>query len=245
MKGPFLQLAAILLATTAIQYASSSYSFLKYALFGSNDWLMAGLLMLVLGISIGLTAIAWILVTIFASAVGSCLSALRSRNSPNYSLDREVAKSRFMVYSACTLGLIRVVPASALFVFYFTVWFLLTSSAYTKSDLPTAQNVYRYRQTILVFLLSFLPYHIPPLIVYVKDVLIGWTYQPSYSLVMVVQDMPIVFILIYLITFGKNPDMIELKMTKYLIFVMNGVILYQLIFGFLHPFMIITLLFSK
>lgn len=213
LKSSYVQLAIILASTSMIQHFSMNKGVLKNVLFGQDDWLMVVLLLLAFGIGIGLTAIAWFLVETLVTVISTCLNMLlrSNRTAAPTAQSRDAAKSRFILYSASTLGLIRVVPVSVLFAFYFVIWFFLTCSAYSKSDLPTVQNVYRYRQSILIFLLSFLPYYIPQLIVYVKDLLIGWQYQPSFSMVTLLQDMPVVFALIYLITFGKTPDIIELK----------------------------------
>jgi hypothetical protein len=110
------------------------------------------------------------------------------------------------------VGLLSFVPPSVIFTAYYIVWLMMTcvARAFAKSDLPSFQNIYNYRLSWLVYLTSFLPYYVPQVIVYAKDLLIHWNYHPV-SLVLILEDAPSLLTLIYLVTIGKNPDILELK----------------------------------
>lgn len=178
----------------------------KYILFGSDDWMLAGLLCFAFVLGIGLTAVFWFvistLVFIISRMIPLRLFVVKSTSSMMH----------FIIQLSIVIGLLSFVPLSVIFTVYYIVWLLMTSIACTfaKSDLPSFQNIYNYRLSWLVYLTSFLPYYIPKVIVYAKDLLIHWNYHPV-SIVLILQDSPSLLILIYLVTIGKNPDTLELK----------------------------------
>jgi hypothetical protein len=221
LAGPYIQLAVILSVTTLCQcyfYNNSpetihnrffyyvSVIFSKHILFASDDWMLTGLLGLAFTLGIGLTAIFWFaistLVYILSTIIPLRLFASKSTSSPTY----------FVIQLSIVVGLLSFVPPSVIFTVYYIVWLLMTgiARASAKSDLPSFQNVYHYRLSWLVYLTSFLPYYVPQVIVYAKDLLIRWNYHPV-SFTLLLQDTPSLLTLVYLVTIGKNPDSLELK----------------------------------
>lgn len=210
LKGPYLQSSALLIAAvTATNYLPSTHVFAtKYMLFGSNDWLFGGLLILAFALGIGLNAIIWLLVSIL-----TLIFSLPSRCIPFNRSSSPATTSHFLVHLSIVTGLLSFLPSAFVFVLYFSVWFFMTCSARNaaRSDLPLFQNNYKYRQSWLIFLVSFLPYYIPNLIVFIKNLLIGWNYKRPESIITVLQDAPVLVTLVFLITLGRNPDMVESK----------------------------------
>ncbi|RCI01448.1 hypothetical protein CU097_012391 [Rhizopus azygosporus] len=113
----------------------------------------------------------------------------------------------------------------------------MTATSRTSSNLPSLQNTYRYRQSWLMFLTSLLPYHIPGIVVYIKNILAGWT-RPTQPLWLIMQQLPTVFILIYLVTLGNHPKTISPRWLAFGRYALYGIIMHQLLLGFRHPFII-------
>lgn len=203
LKGPILQIAGLLLVATSIQLYVVSPFASKNIFFGSDDWTMAGLLFFMFVLSIGLAFVIWLAVSIIVNIISLPVGVFPVRIK---------TAGPFALHSTIVAGLLGFIPASVLFCLYFVVWTFMTASSRVsaRSDLPTVQNVYNYRLSWLVFLTSLLPYYIPSVIVFIKDIMIGWT---QYSLVpmKLVQDIPGLLVVIYLVTFGNNPDVLETK----------------------------------
>jgi len=209
VKGPFLQLTALLIAAVAIisclPFDSSSLRLFvtKYMLFGSNDWLFGGLLILTFALSVGLNAIIWLLVSLLTLILSTPMRFMRSSN-----VSAPATSTQFFVQLSIVAGLLSFLPSAVVFTLYFGVWLFMTCSARNaaRSDLPLFQNTYKYRQSWLIFLVSLLPYYIPNLIVFIKNILIGWTHKLPESPLVLVQDVPVLMTLVFLVTVGKNPD---------------------------------------
>lgn len=214
IKGPFLQLISLLIVAVAtiscLPVDSSMFSLLvtKYMLFGSNDWLFGGLLFLTFTLSVGLNAIVWLLVSLLTLILSTPMRFMRSSH-----VSAPATSTQFFVHLSIVAGLLSFLPSAIVFVLYFSAWLYMTCSARTaaRSDLPLFQNVYKYRQSWLIFLVSLLPYYIPHLIVYIKNMLIGWTYQLPESPLVLVQDVPVLMTLVFLVTVGRNPDVASSK----------------------------------
>ncbi|KAK4514962.1 uncharacterized protein ATC70_002569 [Mucor velutinosus] len=241
VKGPFLQLIALLIITVAIisclPVDSSIVSLFvtKYMLFGSNDWLFGGLLVLTFALSVGLNAVIWLLVSLLTLILSTPMQFMRSSD-----VSTSVTSTRFLVHVGIVVGLLSFLPSAVIFTLYFSFWLLLTCSARNaaRSDLPLFQNIYKYRQSWLIFLISLLPYYIPHLIVFIKNMLIGWTYQLPESKLTLVQDVPVLMTLAFLVTVGRNPDVTNSRYLTPTIYILNCIITYQMLFGFLHPFIL-------
>jgi pimeloyl-ACP methyl ester carboxylesterase len=210
LKGPFLQsIALLIVAVTTINYLSSIHVFAtKYMLFGSNDWLFGGLLILSFVLSIGLNAIIWLLISILTLIFSLPLRCMRfNRNSS------PATTKHLLAHLSIVIGLLGFLPSAFVFILYFSVWFFMTCSARNaaRSDLPLFQNIYKYRQSWLIFLVSFLPYYIPNLIVFIKNLLIGWNHKRPESIIIVLQDTPVLIALVFLVTVGRNPYVVESK----------------------------------
>ncbi|KAL9537639.1 hypothetical protein MBANPS3_011598 [Mucor bainieri] len=214
IKGPFLQLIALLIAAVTIisclPVDSSILSLFvaKYMLFGSNDWLFGGLLVLTFATSVGLNAIVWLLVSLLTLILSIPMRFMRSRN-----VSAPSTSTQFFVYSSIAAGLLSFLPSAIVFTLYFGAWLCMTCSARhaARSDLPLFQNIYKYRQSWLIFLVSLLPYYIPHLIVFIKNMLIGWPYHLPESPLVLVQDVPVLMTLVFLVTVGRNPDVVGSK----------------------------------
>ncbi|KAI7878366.1 PGAP1-like protein-domain-containing protein [Mucor mucedo] len=203
LKGPILQIAALLLVATSIQlYAASPFAS-KNIFFGSDDWTMAGLLLFMFVLSIGLTFVIWLAVSLMVNIISLPVGVFPVRIK---------TAGPFAVHLTIVAGCLGFIPPSVLFCLYFIVWTFMTASSRVsaRSDLPTVQNVYNYRLSWLVFLTSLLPYYVPSVIVFVKDIMIGWT-QYSVLPIKLAHDIPGLLVVIYLVTFGKNPDVLETK----------------------------------
>ncbi|KAI8353343.1 hypothetical protein BD560DRAFT_215552 [Blakeslea trispora] len=170
LSGPFLQLACIIIIFGVLQCTIPSHidhgvvrRIYSALLVGTNEWIMIGLMLFFFVLSIGFTAIIWTILYSLTSALAFCCKPL-SFIEPILSLQQRV-----ILLVAITLGALKTVPSSIIIVGYILLWLLLTSMA--KYDL----YMYRYRLTWLLFLISLLPNHVPQVIVYVKNLLVGWT----------------------------------------------------------------------
>ncbi|KAL9553665.1 hypothetical protein PS6_003807 [Mucor atramentarius] len=241
VQGPFLQLMALPVAAVAIiNFMPSDSSMLsvfvtKYMLFGSNDWLFGALLILAFALAVGLNAIIWLLISLLTLILSTPLRFMRLSN-----VSTPVTSTHFFVHLSIVAGLLSFLPSALVFMLYFSVWLFMTCSARNaaRSDLPLFQNIYKYRQSWLIFLVSFLPYYIPHLVVFIKNILVGWTYQLPESALTIAHDVPVLMTLVFLITVGRNPDVAGSKHLKLTIYAMNCTIIYQMLFGFLHPFLL-------
>lgn len=220
MKGPISQLGALLLIGSAFQifilnhcpawckdYPLLHNTASKYLLFGKDEWMMTGLILFAFVLGIGLTCVIW-----FAVSTIVFLISIPLRVLPRQHNLKKASVRQFVVHLTVLLGLLGFIPSSTLFAAYFILWLLMTSSSRVsaRSDLSSFQNIYNYRLSWLVFLTSLLPYFIPSVIAYIKDILIGWTHH-TISPITIVQDLPPLLILIYLMTLGKTPDTLDAK----------------------------------
>ncbi|GAA5797204.1 hypothetical protein HPULCUR_002584 [Helicostylum pulchrum] len=203
LKGPLLQLVGLLLIASGVQFYYPSESIL----FGSDDWMMTGLLLFTFSLSIGLTLIIWLAVSTIVTVL-----AIPLRLFPMQVRTQNASIKPMVVHMTLAIALIGFVPSSVIFSVYFIIWLFMTAVAHVaaRSDLPKIRNMYYYRLSWLVFLTSLLPYYVPSVIVYVKDIMIGWTHH-HVSPIVLMQDIPALFMIIYLVTLGKNPDRLELK----------------------------------
>lgn len=205
LKGPVFQLISLLLVASVIQYYFPSST--KDLLFGTDDWMMVGLLLFAFFLSIGLTFMIWAAVSLVVTILSVPLRLFPMQlQGPNTSM------KTFVIHLTVVTALLGFIPSSLVFSVYFIVWLCMTSIAHVAaiSDLPKIRNVYHYRLSWLVFFISLLPYRVPNLIAFVKDILIGWTeYKVSPSVL--AEDIPALIIIIYLVTIGKNPYSLEQK----------------------------------
>ncbi|GAN01712.1 GPI inositol-deacylase [Mucor ambiguus] len=214
IKGPFLQLIALLMAAVVIisclpcDSSMLSLFVTKYMLLGSNDWLFGGLLILAFALSVGLNAIIWLLISLLTLILSTPMRFMHSSN-----VSPPATFTKFFVHLSIVAGLLSFLPSAVVFTLYFSVWLFMTCTARNaaRSDLPLFQNTYKYRQSWLIFLVSLLPYYIPHLIIYIKNLLIGWTYQLPESPLVLAQDIPVLMTLVFLITVGRNPDVASSK----------------------------------
>lgn len=169
--------------------------------------MMTGLLLFTFSLSIGLTLIIWLAVSTIVTVL-----AIPLRLFPMQVRTQNASIKPMVVHMTLAIALIGFVPSSVIFSVYFIIWLFMTAVAHVaaRSDLPKIRNMYYYRLSWLVFLTSLLPYYVPSVIVYVKDIMIGWTHH-HVSPIVLMQDIPALFMIIYLVTLGKNPDRLELK----------------------------------
>ncbi|KAI7899801.1 uncharacterized protein BX663DRAFT_519556, partial [Cokeromyces recurvatus] len=244
VSGSFLRFVILLFIVSIIHYyysLSSNYSVLKDILLGSDDWLLTGLLILAFGLSIGLTAFLWLVTSslvFLLSLLPLCLFRCPSPNITHLSTKYYY----FLCHLSIVIGLLAFLPSALVFIGYLLVWLFFTCSARIsctlQPDMPSLQNLYKYRQSCLIFFISILPYYVPSVIVCCKDLLIGWTHYYRLSIITIIQDAPVLLALIYLVTIGSSPESLELRYLLPIIYIMNGIIIYQALFGFLHPFII-------
>ncbi|CEP07975.1 hypothetical protein [Parasitella parasitica] len=182
LNGPFLQLIALLIVALAIiQFLPMTHVFaLKHMLFGSNDWLIGGVLIMAFILGVGMNAIVWLLVSTLVFVCSLPFRFIRHKNASS-----PVSSTYLFAHLSIVAGLLGTLPSSVVFAFYFSAWVYITCCARNaaRSDLPLFQNIYKYRQSWLIFLVSFLPYHVPKLIVFIKNLLIGWTYTRPESII--------------------------------------------------------------
>ncbi|KAI8094670.1 hypothetical protein BDF21DRAFT_98904 [Thamnidium elegans] len=169
--------------------------------------MMTCLLLFIFAMSIGLTLIIWLAVSMIVAVL-----AVPLRVFPMQVQSQHTSIKPMVVQMTLVIALIGFVPSSVIFSLYFIIWMCMTAVAHTaaRSDLPKIRNMYYYRLSWLVFLTSLLPYYVPSVIVYVKDIMIGWTHY-RVSPIVLMQDIPALFMIIYLVTLGRNPDRLELK----------------------------------
>ncbi|OBZ85265.1 GPI inositol-deacylase [Choanephora cucurbitarum] len=230
LSGPFLQLAHLILISGAFQCTLLSYidneisrKIYPALLIGTDEWVMVGLVLFFFGLSVGFTVIIWSTIFVITSTLAYCCNLLPSIKS-TLSLQQQM-----VLFVAVTIGASKIVPPSVIIVGYILLWLFLTTVA--KSDL----NIYYYRQTWLLFLISILPRHAPQVIVYVKNLLVGWTTITSASS----QEALTIAFLVSLTTIGRTPTIFEQKrIAMPILYLFNVIILYQILFGFAHPFIL-------
>jgi hypothetical protein len=216
LKGPILQLVALLLLASAVQFTILTYGkdypllytfASRHILFGNDDWIMADLVLSTFGLGIGLTSVIWLAISIIVFFI-----SIPIRLFPGQGNRKSASVRQFAIHLTVSVGLLAFIPSSILFTIYFILWLLMTASARlsARSDLPSFQNVYNYRLSWLIFLTSLLPYYIPSVIAYIKDIIIGCIHH-TISPITLVQDVPVLLILIYLLTLGKSPDVLPTK----------------------------------
>ncbi|KAI8370077.1 PGAP1-like protein-domain-containing protein [Choanephora cucurbitarum] len=230
LSGPFLQLAHLILISGAFQCTLLSYidneisqKIYPALLIGANEWIMVGLVLFFFGLSVGFTVIIWSTICTVTSTLAYCCNLL-----PSIKLTLSL-QQQTILFVAVTIGALKIVPPSVIIVGYILLWLFLTTVA--KSNL----NIYHYRQTWLLFLVSILPRHAPQVIVYVKNLLVGWTTITSASW----QEVLTIALLVSLTTIGRTPTIFEQKrIAMPILCLFNVIIVYQILFGFAHPFIL-------
>lgn len=239
MKSYFIHIAALLLFLSSCQYYVRSHQLImtsylplysaitKDAFFGSDEPMFILVTVFLFMLSVGLTSIVWLLIS-FLTALLSKLIQCMYRVIPVNITSRTSSWRHFFIHASIVLALVRLVPISVLITLYYIIWLIMTAASRTSSvsrnnsylttthllklliiqNLPSLQNTYRYRQSWLMFLTSLLPYHIPGIVVYIKNILAGWT-RPTQPLWLIMQQLPTVFILTYLVTLGNHPKTIS------------------------------------
>ncbi|CAO3697385.1 unnamed protein product [Rhizopus stolonifer] len=206
MKTVFIQVILFLLLTSLGQYYITTHpwivksSFLQKMFSGNDEPMLIPIASILFMLAVGFTAIAWITIT---SAVALLSVPFRFFHS-SFTLPRFC---QCILHLTIVLVSLYFIPISVIFVSYYILWLLMTaSSRFSATDLPHSRNTYRYRQSWLLFLTSLLPYHVPNVIVYVKDLLIGWT-EHEISIELIICQLPYILLLVYLVTFGKNANL--------------------------------------
>ncbi|CEI91944.1 hypothetical protein RMCBS344292_06220 [Rhizopus microsporus] len=219
MKSYFIHIAALLLFLSSCQYYVRSHQLImtsylplysaitKDAFFGSDEPMFILVTVFLFMLSVGLTSIVWLLIS-FLTALLNKLIQCMYRVIPVSTTLQTSSWRHFFIHASIVLALVRLVPISVLIILYYIIWLIMTAASCTSSNLPSLQNTYRYRQSWLMFLTSLLPYHVPGIIVYIKNILAGWT-RPTQPLWLIMQQLPTVFIFIYLVTLGDHPKTIS------------------------------------
>ncbi|KAI9481388.1 MAG: PGAP1-like protein-domain-containing protein [Benjaminiella poitrasii] len=220
LSGPYLQITILLCIATSIQYyCSFKYNFpvLKYMLLGNDDWLLTSLLIFAFVLAIGLTTLLWLTVSALVFFLSLPLRLIFYCFSGNVTISSSNQTGSFELYSflchlSIVIGLLSFLPSSVIFVIYLLIWLFLTCCARisAQSDLPSFQNVYKYRQSCLIFFISLLPYYVPHVVVYCKDLFVGWTHY-RLAPITIAQDAPVLLALLYLVTMGRTPESLELR----------------------------------
>lgn len=182
----------------------------KYILFGSDDWIMAGMVLFSFILTIGLTFVIWLLVAVIVYILSIPLSIFLKLQS-SFDEDSNMSMAEILTVS---IPILFGNKLSFVFPICFLLWLKMTASARVsaKSDLPRAQNIYNYRFSCLMFLVSLLPYTIPSLIADIKDLLIEGNRRGfDFSYIAIIQGMPNVLVVLYLTSKGKNPSRLEAK----------------------------------
>ncbi|CEG81595.1 hypothetical protein RMATCC62417_15779 [Rhizopus microsporus] len=248
MKSDFIHIMALLLFLSSCQHIARSHQLMmtgylplyraitKDMFFGNDEPIFILVTVFLFTLSVGLTAIVWLLIS-FLTALLSKLIQCMYRVIPVNTTSQTSSWRHFFIHASIVLALVRLVPISVLITMYYIIWLIMTAASRTSSNLPSPQNTYRYRQSWLMFLTSLLPYHIPGIIVYIKNILAGWT-RPTQPLWLIMQQLPTVFILIYLVTLGNQPKTMSPRWLAFSRYALYGIIMHQLLFGFRHPFII-------
>lgn len=158
------------------------------------------------GLAVGLTFTIWLLVSIIVSILSVPLGFFPA------AMLKFGGKKGFVIQLTIVVGLLAFIPASVIFTIYCVIWLFMTVSARhsARSDLPTIQNLYNYRISWLLLLISLLPYSVPGVIAFIKDLMIGWVHH-EVSYLALAQSLPSLLTVIYLVTIGRSPDVLEAK----------------------------------
>lgn len=179
---------------------------LGYILLGRDDWLLLLMVLFAYGLAVGLTFTIWLAVSIIVTILSVPFSFFPAARL-NFG-----GKKGFVIHLTIVIGLLAFIPASVIFTLYCVFWLFMTASARhaARSDLPTMQNLYNYRISWLLLLISSLPYSVPGVVAFVKDLMIGWVHH-EVSYLALAQSSPSLLSVIYLVTIGRSPDHLEAK----------------------------------
>ncbi|KAI8060168.1 PGAP1-like protein-domain-containing protein [Gongronella butleri] len=135
------------------------------------------------------------------------------------------------------LGTLQWLPTAVVLSAMYFVWIAVCAKAYKQAskmnDAPH-WDVYWHRWTLLVFLKAWLlPFHVPHVVVFVRDMLISWHFQPSRATL--VHDAPVLANMLILLALGFNGPWQRNKTMG--IFCVVPVVYYA-IYGGTHPFAI-------
>ncbi|CAO3607334.1 unnamed protein product [Mucor hiemalis] len=210
-----LQIGILLLLTSIAQVYSFQWieeypsftNLLGYILLGKNDWTLLFMVLFAFGLAVGLTFTIWVTISVIVYILSVLLGFLPDQVKISFG-----GRKGFVVHLTIVVGLLAFIPSSVIFTIYCIFWLFMTVSARrsARSDLPTVQNVYNYRISWLLLLISLLPYSIPGVIAFIKDLMIGWVHH-EVSYLALTQNMPSLLLVIYLVTIGKSPDHLEAK----------------------------------
>ncbi|KAI9494900.1 PGAP1-like protein-domain-containing protein [Zychaea mexicana] len=131
---------------------------------------------------------------------------------------------------AVSLASIRAVPVPVTVTAIYLYWLLVVAaveSANASTDIDSKQK----RKTILLFLSALLPYNVPEVVVYARDLIaVGWQ-TPIPSLASVMDDIPMLFIVLILVTMDSR------SLSNHIVkFALYTAVVYYTLYGYQYPY---------
>ncbi|KAI9248590.1 PGAP1-like protein-domain-containing protein [Phascolomyces articulosus] len=121
---------------------------------------------------------------------------------------------------SASLTSMRIIPVPVIVTTIYIYWLLVATGRSPGNKL------------ILLFMSALLPYNIPEVVVYVRDlIVVGW-HTPSLSLLSIMDDIPMLFIFLILMTFGNN----IISNGHFIKFILYIPIIYYTLFGYTYPY---------
>ncbi|KAI9282713.1 hypothetical protein BY458DRAFT_497090 [Sporodiniella umbellata] len=237
MKAAFAQVILLMLVIGFCRYCTAAHLsaidsfFIDKAFYDAYSPMLIPINLLLFLLAVGLTVIVWLVITFVVVVLSLFLRLSCFFTKPAYVNSKAI---RFSMLLA--LLLFYFIPAHVLYVFYYIVWLTMTASSRlsaVRSDLPCYHNIYRYRQSWLLFLTSLLPYHVPGVVVFVKNLMVGWT-RRHITLDELTHHLPYVLFLVYLTSFA-NTRHLSHRIVIPAIYVCSFLVANQVLFGSLYP----------
>ncbi|KAI7858243.1 PGAP1-like protein-domain-containing protein [Circinella umbellata] len=132
---------------------------------------------------------------------------------------------------ACSLASIRVIPVPVIITIIYIYWLFIVAAGSNNCTINHNNKI------ILMFFSSLLPYVVPEVVVYIQDlIIVGWK-MPILSLVSVLDDIPMLSIVLLLVTWTH--DMLSSRQVKCVLYL---AIIYYTIFGYTQPYPLHTVI---
>ncbi|ORZ11221.1 PGAP1-like protein-domain-containing protein [Absidia repens] len=163
------------------------------------------------------------------------------------------SRPRF-AYTNCAVWIVLIsclswLPISIVVMVIYLQWLFLCAASYSSARLSNSTSdwiKYRCQFAVFMVLTTWLPYHIPRVIVYIRDLMVGWHY--SASLTSILCDMDVIVALGLLYTIGWCDSICKSSTSMaYLSKISYGFALYYTVLGIQRPFTLrhlVTSIFS-
>ncbi|KAI8338597.1 PGAP1-like protein-domain-containing protein [Chlamydoabsidia padenii] len=129
-------------------------------------------------------------------------------------------------------------PVSVVVVLVYLQWLFLCAASYASAKLSnTSQDWSRYRVLFAIFMVltTWLPYHIPDVVVYIRDLMVGWKFSASVATLL--NDVPTLIELFLLFIIGLCDIMLESRGSCLLVArILYVFTVYYILVGIQYPF---------